>query len=1038
MRKRNLIGVGLIFLLSIAIYISIYYQTIPEGNTPPVQQGVLDLSAWDLHQQGMVNLDGEWEFYDGQLLEPADFVQPRADGSYLSVPGTWKGAIAAGGKSGKGYGTYRLKVMLRDADEIYGLKLRSIRMSHRLYIDGKLEGSSGLPAADRAGSQPGNTPYSTFFHSDAREIEIVLQVANYEYITGGIVNSIQFGLEEDITRQNGIQIGTDVAAILILGMFGAYHLSFFFLRRGESIYLLSGLYLFFLLIAQSLFGEKILLRLFPAIPFELAYKLLDLSLSLSGVVILALFYKVDHRLFSFRKIVVLTAPIALYTLLIALLPYSVYSTVQYLTSAYAAIILLYMIGRMIYLYSRNEQLALDRKEWLFFIGASVSLLVFLLESVLYTENLVQVDLVSKVGVVCFITCMNFLLAVRFTNALQRTEILSHRLKISNQHKDEFLKHTSHEIKKPLHSMMNITAHLLDDEEHNLTEKQTQNLWLIKDTSRKLSMLIQDLIDVTRLKHGELPLRSTIVDVRVVAQLVIDVLRFELLGKPVRLENRVGSNIWVVADENRLHQIMYNLVHNAIKHTDKGTIVVTSNLAAGKVHIAVEDTGSGISSDQHATMFDYFKLLDHPLPWDEYTGRGLGLYISWKLVERMGGEIRIDWTEVGKGTRMTFALPCAERVPASEEPIGLTEERQRAVGDPLPFDILNQHEHTILIVDDEASNIYTLLNILRRNRYNVVTAFSAEEAMVKMKEHPHVDLVILDIIMQGRSGIELCQMLRRLYSILDLPILFATGKETSQDIALGFRVGANDYVTKPFDEETLIARIQTLIAMKTSIQEAIRNEHAFYQAQIKPHFLYNALSSVIAFCYQDGKKAAHLLSMLSQYLRYILDMDRTTLFVPLHQELELIQAYVEIEQARFGERFDFVCHVEESVLNRTIPSLCIQPFVENAIRHGLFEKEGRGRVRLMIHEGDRYLQVIVEDDGVGIPDDVLFQLSRGERPNGGSGGIGIANIRKRIDAILGATLTISSELGRGTKAMICLPIRQEELAEQEGEWGSEVV
>lgn len=196
--------------------------------------------------------------------------------------------------------------------------------------------------------------------------------------------------------------------------------------------------------------------------------------------------------------------------------------------------------------------------------------------------------------------------------------------------------------------------------------------------------------------------------------------------------------------------------------------------------------------------------------------------------------------------------------------------------------MDQSGYTILIVDDEASNIHILLNILRRHHYNVITAFSANEAMDKMEQYPNMDLVILDVMMPGISGIELCRTLRVRYSILDLPILFATVKDAPTDIALGFRAGANDYITKPFDGETLIARIQTLIAMKTSIQEAIRNEYAFHQAQIKPHFLYNALSSVISFCYTDGEKAAYLLSMLSQYIRYILDMDRSTLVVPLHR------------------------------------------------------------------------------------------------------------------------------------------------------------
>lgn len=189
-------------------------------------------------------------------------------------------------------------------------------------------------------------------------------------------------------------------------------------------------------------------------------------------------------------------------------------------------------------------------------------------------------------------------------------------------------------------------------------------------------------------------------------------------------------------------------------------------------------------------------------------------------------------------------------------------------------------------------------------------------------------------------------------------------------------------------------------------------------QIKPHFLYNAMSSIISFCYTDGVKAAYLLTMLSQYMRFILDMDRSTLVIPVYRELELIQAYVEIEQARFGERFDYSSQVDDSLKAVIIPSLCIQPFIENAIRHGLFEKEGQGKVALRIQAGDGYMKILVEDDGVGIPADLLCTLnSRGEL----QGSIGIQNIRKRLDTIPGASLSIHSQAGSGTKVTIYLPL-----------------
>lgn len=1011
-------GIGLVFLLSIAVFVGIYIQTFPSRDMPVAKRGVLDLSNWNFQSKGLVNLDGEWKIYPGKMLSPEDFSQGRpADVSYLVVPGTWKGESLIDSIDRKGFATYRLQVKLPEDKQIYGLKTKSIRMSHRLYINGKQEGESGHPAVESEAHQPGNTPYTVFFSPDDKHMEIVIQVANYMFFTGGIASSIQLGLDKDIAILNSTLLGTDIAFVVTLGIMAAYHLSFYFLRMRERTYLFSGSYMAALGIYHLVFGEKVLLQHMPSIPFAIAYKAQDASLFVSSILLALFFCSIDKRVLSRTWLIRLTAPIFLYTLMILVLPYSFYTNLKGPLLIYVQIFHFFIMGRLIYLSSKSQRESSDRKEMLLFIGASISMSVSLIDGLLYAENLVPTDLAGKIGILYFITFINILLAVRFTNAFEKTETLSHQLKISNQIKDEFLTQTSHEMKTPLHGIINITSHLLEDEQNTLSSNQMQNLWLVKDTSIKLSMLVGDLLDVTRLKHGELRLHFTIVDIKVITQIVFDVLQFELLGKDVRLNNQVPANIWVHADENRLRQIMYNLVHNAIKHTNVGQIKVTADVVEGRVRISVQDTGTGISPDKHEGIFDYFEQVDQLLPQDGYTGMGVGLYINRKLVELMGGEIWVENSELGKGTCMTFTLPTVHQAMATQEVAATVQEKPREVSEKIPLDILDQHQYTIMIVDDEASNIHTLLNILSRHRYNVISAFSAKEAMKKIKEHPQPDLVILDVMMPGVSGIELCQLLRTQYSILDLPILFASVRDTPQDIALGYRAGANDYVTKPFDAETLIARVQTLISMKTSIQEAIRNEHAFHQAQIKPHFLYNALSSVISFCYTDGEKAAYLITMLSQYLRYILDMDRTTLFVPLFREMELIHAYVEIEKARFGEGFDFVCHVHDGILDKEIPSLSIQPFVENAIRHGLFEKDEKGHVTLTIVDGGHYIKVMIEDDGVGIADDLLYQMSKGENQKGS---IGIQNIRRRLDTIPGATLSITSEMGKGTKVVMYIP------------------
>ncbi|MDQ6419650.1 ATP-binding protein [Paenibacillus sp. LHD-117] len=978
-------------------------------------QGVLDLSGWDFREQGLADLNGQWEFVEGELASASRFGE-QASASYLSVPGTWQGKNEEGGMSRKGFGTYRLKVIVPASDELYGLKVRSIRMAHRLFVDGKEIGGSGRPGIDVTSQRPGNTPYSAYFHAVDREVEIMIQAANYEYVTGGIVNPILIGLPEDITQASVFLAGADIAIILILAMFGAYHVSLFFLRKREKTYLFSGLYLYSLMLVQLLYGEKIGQRLLPQLSFEVAYKLLDGAQYASMALIVLFLCSIDTRLLQRRTIAVILSPIALMIAGLAVLPYSTASLARIAIYPYIILIVWVIIARMTVLYLVKARQSSGKRELFLFVLGCISLSVYQVGGSLYSENIVSTDAAAMMGIVSFIICMNVLLATRFVHAYGETEKLARELAATNERKDEFWSQTSLELKTPLQGILNLSSDLLADEERGMSAVQRRDLSVIKDTSVKLTMLVNNLIDVTRLKHGELSMRAVAVDVRVAAQIVCDDLRSALVGKEVELENLIAEGTIVLADENRLRQVLYNLVHNAIKHTDKGTIRLTSNVQGSAVRIGVQDSGDGIDGARVESIFGHFEQAESAGSSGGNGGMGVGLYLSRKLVERMGGELAVEWTEIGRGTRMAFTLPAAESLIPQAAQGNARAEIKTGHDAGRPPDILDSGGSTVLIVDDEPANIHTLMSMLRRNGYNVVTAYSAKEAISKMRQHPQVDLAIIDVMMPDLSGTQLCRMLREQHSILDLPILLATAKDMPRDIALAFQAGANDYVTKPFDGETLLARIHTLLAMKASIREAIRNEQAFHQAQIKPHFLYNALSSVISFCYIDGEKAAHLLIMLSQYLRYVLDMDRMTLVVPLYQELELVEAYVEIEKARFGDSISFECVVAPELRDCPIPPLCIQPFVENAIRHGIFEKN-HGHVSLRIDEGDGYLKVVVEDDGIGIPDDLLYRLTKG---SGKAGSIGITNIRKRLASMPGASFQIDSAIERGTKVTIYLP------------------
>ncbi|HWJ78426.1 MAG TPA: histidine kinase [Niallia sp.] len=208
-------------------------------------------------------------------------------------------------------------------------------------------------------------------------------------------------------------------------------------------------------------------------------------------------------------------------------------------------------------------------------------------------------------------------------------------------------------------------------------------------------------------------------------------------------------------------------------------------------------------------------------------------------------------------------------------------------------------------------------------------------------------------------------------------------------------------------------------LEKSKRDAIQSKISFFNAQIKPHFIYNAISNIMALCYTDNVKAAQLLGKFSTYLRLIFENNMQNEWVFLEKELTLIDAYVEIEQARFPEKINYQLEVEKHLTGLKIPPLSIQPFVENAIRHGLFNKEDFGTVYVKIYKKVEGLVITIQDDGVGMTDQAIENILKGKKENQG---IGVLNIIQRLQFIKNSHFDIQSTPNQGTVVTIKIPIQ----------------
>jgi LytS/YehU family sensor histidine kinase len=183
--------------------------------------------------------------------------------------------------------------------------------------------------------------------------------------------------------------------------------------------------------------------------------------------------------------------------------------------------------------------------------------------------------------------------------------------------------------------------------------------------------------------------------------------------------------------------------------------------------------------------------------------------------------------------------------------------------------------------------------------------------------------------------------------------------------------------------------------------ATQAELSALQAQVNPHFLFNALNTLYGSIDRNSYEARRLVLNLAELFRYFLQGDRT--LIPLSEELRIVQAYLEIEKLRLGDRLETEMEIDESMRAAMIPILCIEPIVENAVRHGIVPKQGRGRITLRAKDFRGDLRVSVEDTGIG------FRASKAQQYGTGAG-VGLENVRRRLELSYGpnAALTVYSD------------------------------
>jgi signal transduction histidine kinase/CheY-like chemotaxis protein len=375
------------------------------------------------------------------------------------------------------------------------------------------------------------------------------------------------------------------------------------------------------------------------------------------------------------------------------------------------------------------------------------------------------------------------------------EDANEKLKELDRMKSEFLNTVSHELRTPLTAIKAFAEILLDNAGEDL-ETQNEFLGIINKEADRLTRLINNLLDLSRIEAGRMNWHFEPCDLEEIVSTAVDTLKLSAVKKEVEfVVSHQGDGLPVHCDYDKMVQVITNLVGNALKFTPSGgRVTMLTRRSQGRAEVVVSDTGLGIAPEFHAKIFEKFGQVDTS-ETREIKGSGLGLPIARSIVEAHRGTLTVE-SEAGEGASFTVQLPL----------FGVElSKRSEAISNVVKPLVLPANG-TVMIVDDEPSIRRFLRHLLEQEGYDVLEAGSGGEALSRCpREKP--DLVLLDLRLPDMTGFEILGRLKKDPETSAIPVIILS---IVQDREEGFRLGADDYLTKPVDRDKLMERIQRLI------------------------------------------------------------------------------------------------------------------------------------------------------------------------------------------------------------------------------------
>ncbi len=401
---------------------------------------------------------------------------------------------------------------------------------------------------------------------------------------------------------------------------------------------------------------------------------------------------------------------------------------------------------------------------------------------------------------------------KFADANRKLALVTEQLEIANKKLKEyeekalnaenaskmkslFLANMSHEIRTPLNAIEGFSRVIVETDSE---EERMKYYQIIESNNQRLSSLINEILDLSRVESGEIVMKKTMTDLNSLCENIQQLFKFRC-PETLNLEwDKPLMSVVMNTDANRLTQVFSNLISNALKHTPTGSINYGFHIINDmrEIEFYVKDTGSGIAPEFIDKIFNTYASQDA----EHQKGFGLGLALCKIIVEKLGGSIRVD-SELGKGSTFTFVLPFEGTVGGLDQEHTTTTTNVRTIRVSARSD--NMNLKTILVAEDEDSN-YELVKIVLQKRYRLLRAHNGIEA-VTINEDEKPDLILMDIRMPEMNGLDATRIIKEIDH--QTPVIALSAYAFEENIREAKAAGCDEFMAKPFKVENLIEMVR---------------------------------------------------------------------------------------------------------------------------------------------------------------------------------------------------------------------------------------